>query len=136
MARVVIVGGGIAGVAAAWLLREHDVTVIDGAGQLGGKLRTSDVAGMAIDEGAGQLPRVDGSLMVAVRRALPTSSSEPVFATVRGGLQQLVEAVIEQSRAQVIPSRLVRRLERTSDRWRVVHGATVDERAVEADAVV
>src|SRR5947209_12972494 len=55
MARVVVVGGGIAGVAAAWFLREHEVTVIDGAGQLGGKLRTSDVAGMPIDEGAEQL---------------------------------------------------------------------------------
>jgi oxygen-dependent protoporphyrinogen oxidase len=233
MARVVIVGGGIAGAAAAWFLREHQVTVIDGAAQVGGKLRTSDVAGLSIDEGAEQLlvrrpeavalarevglgdelvnpqtssasvwargrlrplelarvlpgaaptedvsvasfvghrvgrpvvdrlvepllggvyagradllslfatmpqlPRVDGSLMVAVRRALPTSSNEPVFATVRGGLMRLVDAVIDRSRAEVVTSRLVRRLERTSSGWRVIHGATVDERATEADAVV
>jgi len=260
MARVAIVGGGIAGVAAAWFLRDHEVTVIDGASAVGGKLRTSDVAGLPVDEGAEQLlvrrpeavalarevglgddlvhpqtasasvwargrlrplpsrtllgvpssvramngvlapwelarvamdrvlpgtapvedvsvasfvghrvgrpvvdrvvepllggvyagradllslfatmpqlPRVDGSLLVAVGRALPATSNEPVFATVKGGLQRLVDAAIEQSRAQIVTGRLVRRLERTSSGWRVVHGPTVDERAVDADAVV
>ena len=55
MARVVVVGGGIAGVSAAWFLREHDVTVVDGARVIGGKLRTSEVAGQLVDEGAEQL---------------------------------------------------------------------------------
>ena len=252
MARVVIVGGGIAGVAAAWFLRDHTVTVIDGADRLGGKLHTSDVAGLPVDEGAEQLlvrrpeavalardvgladelvhpqthsasiwargrlrplpprtllgvpssarglggvlapwevarvaldrvlpgtapvedvsvasyvghrvgdavvdrlvepllggvyagradllslfatmpqlPRVDGSLTVAVGQALPTS--------VRGGLQRLVHATIARSRADVVTGRLVRRVERTPTGWRVVHGATVDEQALDADAVV
>ena len=260
MARVVVVGGGIAGAAAAWYLRDHTVTVIDGASQIGGKLRTTDVAGLAVDEGAEQLlvrrpeavalarevglgedlvhpqtssaavwargrlrplpprtllgvpssartmsgvlapwevarvamdrvlpgtapvedvsvaafvghrvgsavverlvepllggvyagradllslfatmpqlPRVDGSLTAAVRTALPAASDEPVFATVRGGLQRLVDAVIERSRALVVTDRLVRRIERTSSGWRVVHGATVDEQVIDADAVV
>ena len=55
MARIVVVGGGIAGISAAWFLREHDVTVVDGARDIGGKLRTSDIAGLPVDEGAEQL---------------------------------------------------------------------------------
>jgi oxygen-dependent protoporphyrinogen oxidase len=55
--RVVVVGGGIAGLAAAYALRRDGppglrVTVLDGAGQLGGKLRASAVAGLDVDEGA------------------------------------------------------------------------------------
>jgi oxygen-dependent protoporphyrinogen oxidase len=53
---VVIVGGGIAGLAAAWHLRHQDesldVTVLDGAACVGGKLRASEVAGVSVDEGA------------------------------------------------------------------------------------
>ena len=57
MARVVVIGGGIAGLTAAYELRAHDVTVIDGAAALGGKLRTSSIAGLDVDEGAEQLLR-------------------------------------------------------------------------------
>ncbi|MFC4531869.1 protoporphyrinogen oxidase [Sphaerisporangium dianthi] len=53
---VVVVGGGIAGLAAAWHLRHEDgdmaVTVLDGASRIGGKLHTSQVAGIPVDEGA------------------------------------------------------------------------------------
>ena len=260
MARIVIVGGGIAGISAAWFLRDHDVTVVDGAPAVGGKLRTSEVAGLPVDEGAEQLlirrpeavalvrdvglgdelvhpmtsaasvwsrgrlrplpggtlmgvpsrarsvrgvlapwevarvafdrvlpgsapmedvsvasyvgrrvgdavvhrlvepllggvyagraeelslhatmpqlPRVDGSLMKAVRRAVPTPSGEPVFAALRGGLQRLVDATASQSGATMLIGRAVRRLERVDGGWRVVHGPTVDEQAIEADAVV
>ena len=53
-ASVVIVGGGIAGLAAAFFLRARRfrVTVLEGAPRLGGKLAVSDVAGTAVDEGA------------------------------------------------------------------------------------
>jgi len=260
MAHVVVVGGGIAGVSAAWFLRDHDVTVIDGADAVGGKLRTSDVAGLPVDEGAEQLlvrrpeavalarevglgddlvhpvtssasiwargslrplparsllgvpssvrsldgvlsrprlaraavdyvlpggapvddvsvaayvggrlgravvdtlvepllggvyagradqlslhatmpqlPRVEGSLLRAVRRAVPPPSNEPVFAALRGGLQRLSDAVLAQSGARLVTGRTVRRLERAPSGWRVVHGATVDEQVLEADAVV
>lgn len=258
--KVVVVGGGIAGIAAAWFLRDHEVTLVDGATTLGGKLRTSDVAGHPVDEGAEQLlvrrpealalakdvglgdqlvhpvtstasvwargrlrplpprtlmgvpssarslqgviapwqvarasldhvlpgaapaddvsvssyvggrlgrsvvaalvepllggvyagradelslfatmpqlPRVDGSLMTAVRAAVPPPSGEPVFAALPGGLQQLADATLRQSGATVIRGRSVRRLERLAAGWRVVHGATVDEQQLEADAVV
>jgi protoporphyrinogen/coproporphyrinogen III oxidase len=51
---VVIVGGGISGLAAAFFLRDAaaQVTVLEGAPRLGGKLAVSEIAGIAIDEGA------------------------------------------------------------------------------------
>jgi len=51
---VVIVGGGIAGLAAAFFLRGEPVrvTVLEGSPRLGGKLSVSEVAGIAVDEGA------------------------------------------------------------------------------------
>src|SRR5579859_7316835 len=51
---VVIVGGGIAGLAAALFLRDTParIIVLEGAPLLGGKLTVSDVAGAAVDEGA------------------------------------------------------------------------------------
>src|SRR5215472_9937819 len=53
-ASVVIVGGGIAGLATAFFLRDtpHRVTVLEGSPRLGGKLAVSDIAGVAVDEGA------------------------------------------------------------------------------------
>jgi oxygen-dependent protoporphyrinogen oxidase len=51
---VVVIGGGIAGLAAAFYLKDEParVTVLEGAGRLGGKLAASDIAGVAMDEGA------------------------------------------------------------------------------------
>jgi len=53
-AHVVVIGGGIAGLSAAFFLRDAPVrvTVLEGAPRLGGKLSASDVAGVAVDEGA------------------------------------------------------------------------------------
>jgi protoporphyrinogen oxidase len=52
--RVVIVGGGIAGLAAAMFLRDSgaEVTVLEGSPRIGGKLAVSDVAGIPVDSGA------------------------------------------------------------------------------------
>jgi oxygen-dependent protoporphyrinogen oxidase len=51
---VVVVGGGIAGLAAAFFLKDEPVrvTVLEGASRIGGKLSASDVAGVPVDEGA------------------------------------------------------------------------------------
>src|SRR5579875_2768251 len=51
--RVAIVGGGIAGLAAAWFLRGRaEVTILEAAGRIGGKLAVGEVAGMTVDVGA------------------------------------------------------------------------------------
>lgn len=51
---VVVVGGGIAGLAAAFFLKDEPVTVtvLEGAPAIGGKLQASDVAGVPMDAGA------------------------------------------------------------------------------------
>src|SRR5262249_4978261 len=51
---VVVVGAGIAGLAAAFFLRDVPcrVTVLEGSPRLGGKLAVSEIAGVAVDEGA------------------------------------------------------------------------------------
>jgi len=51
---VVVIGGGIAGLAAAFYLKDEPVrvTVLEGSPRLGGKLSASDVAGVPMDEGA------------------------------------------------------------------------------------
>ena len=51
---VVVVGGGITGLAAAFSLRDEPVrvTVLEGSPRLGGKLSASAVAGVPMDEGA------------------------------------------------------------------------------------
>ncbi|MFI6483033.1 protoporphyrinogen oxidase [Nonomuraea sp. NPDC050663] len=54
-AHVVIVGGGISGLAAAWYLRQSGpvrVTVLEGSPRIGGKLWASEVAGVRLDAGA------------------------------------------------------------------------------------
>ena len=51
---VAVVGAGIAGLAAAFFLRDVPcrVTVLEGSPRLGGKLSVSEIAGVAVDEGA------------------------------------------------------------------------------------
>src|SRR5271165_3285500 len=51
---VAVIGGGIAGLAAAFYLRDEPVrvTVLEGSPRLGGKLSASDVAGVSMDAGA------------------------------------------------------------------------------------
>lgn len=55
-ARVVVVGGGISGLAAAWRLSRTpgiaEVIVLEGAAQVGGKLRLGEVGGLVVDVGA------------------------------------------------------------------------------------
>ncbi|GAA0358141.1 protoporphyrinogen oxidase [Actinoallomurus spadix] len=68
---VVVVGGGIAGLAAAFFLKDEPVrvTVLEGASRLGGKLAVSEVAGVAVDEGAEALyarrPKTTGLIKAA-----------------------------------------------------------------------
>lgn len=51
---VAVIGGGVAGLTAAFLLKDAGlaVTVLEGSPRLGGKLSVSEVAGVAVDAGA------------------------------------------------------------------------------------
>ena len=86
--RVVIVGGGIAGLAAAFFLRDAGaaVTVLEGSPRLGGKLAVSEVAGIAVDAGAEALlaRRPEGTDLVgavglAGQLALPATTTAGIW---------------------------------------------------------
>src|SRR4051812_43735649 len=51
---IVVVGGGIAGLTAAYqaATRGARVTLLEGGADVGGKLRVSEIAGVTLDEGA------------------------------------------------------------------------------------
>ena len=93
---VVIVGGGISGLAAAFFLRDQAVrvTVLEGSPQLGGKLRVSEIAGVAVDEGAEALlvTRPEGTGLIADagladQRVTPGTTSSAIWT--RGALRPL-----------------------------------------------
>ncbi|MGI8760422.1 MAG: protoporphyrinogen oxidase [Jatrophihabitantaceae bacterium] len=54
--RIVVVGGGISGLAAAWSISDAapdaDVLVLEAARSVGGKLQVAEIAGVAVDVGA------------------------------------------------------------------------------------
>jgi oxygen-dependent protoporphyrinogen oxidase len=61
--KIAVVGGGIAGLAAAWELRDRAEVIVFEPDHLGGKLRTSTFAGAPIDEGPDAfLTRVPGAV--------------------------------------------------------------------------
>jgi protoporphyrinogen/coproporphyrinogen III oxidase len=66
---VAVVGGGVSGLAAAYLLRNAGltVTVLEGSPRLGGKLAVSEVAGVPVDAGAEALlaRRPEGTGLIA-----------------------------------------------------------------------
>src|SRR5437764_8307539 len=93
---VVIVGSGIAGLAAAFSLREEPVrvTVLEGSPRLGGKLSVSEIAGVAVDEGAEALlvTRPEGTGLIAEaglggERVAPGTTSSAIWT--RGALRPL-----------------------------------------------
>ena len=68
--RVVVVGGGVAGLSAALEVRalrpDADLVVLEASGRLGGKVAVSEVGGLAVDEGAdSMLTRVPDGLALA-----------------------------------------------------------------------
>src|SRR3984885_9401405 len=85
---VVIVGGGIAGLAATFFLRDEAVrvTVLEGSPRLGGKLSVSEVAGVSVDEGAEALlvTRPEGTALIADvgladQRVVPGTTSSAIW---------------------------------------------------------
>jgi oxygen-dependent protoporphyrinogen oxidase len=93
---VVIVGGGIAGLAAAYFLRDEpvEVTVLEGSPRLGGKLTASEVAGVSVDAGAEALLRrrpegtdLISSVGLGERLVLPGTTASAIWS--RGALHPL-----------------------------------------------
>ena len=93
---VVIVGGGIAGLAAAFFLRDEAVriTMLEGSPRLGGKLSVSEIAGVAVDDGAEALlvTRPEGTGLIARaglggERVEPGTTSSAIWT--RGALRPL-----------------------------------------------
>jgi protoporphyrinogen/coproporphyrinogen III oxidase len=85
---IVIVGGGISGLAAAFFLRDQDVrvTVLEGSARLGGKLAVSEIAGVTVDEGAEALlvTRPEGTGLIAEagladQRVTPGTTSSAIW---------------------------------------------------------
>ncbi|TDE20843.1 protoporphyrinogen oxidase [Actinomadura sp. 6K520] len=92
----VVVGGGIAGLAAARMLARDGVrvTLLEGSPQLGGKLRVSEIAGIPVDEGAESMlaRRPEGlDLVAGVGRSgelvNPGTTSSSIFS--RGELRRI-----------------------------------------------
>jgi oxygen-dependent protoporphyrinogen oxidase len=93
---VAIVGGGISGLAAAFFLRDRGlaVAVLEGLPRVGGKLAVSEVAGIAVDEGAEALlaRRAEGTDLIgavglAGRLEVPGTTAAGIWT--RGRLRPL-----------------------------------------------
>ncbi len=96
--RVVVVGGGIAGLTAAYDLGErHDVLLLEGSPEIGGKLRTREVGGVDVDVGAEAMlnRRPEG---VELARTLGLDVVHPATSTSglwsRGGMHRLPRSLM------------------------------------------
>ncbi|MFJ7202233.1 protoporphyrinogen oxidase [Streptomyces sp. NPDC098789] len=95
MRSVIVVGGGISGLAAAWQLRGRaDVTVLESHAKVGGKLRTGTIAGITVDEGAESLmalrpEAVELAAAVGLGDALCDPAKAPTTIWTNGGLRPL-----------------------------------------------
>jgi oxygen-dependent protoporphyrinogen oxidase len=78
---VAVIGGGIAGLAAAWELARHPgtrVTLIEGSSRLGGKIATEEFAGADLDTGPDAfLARVPAARSLAVEAGLESELVAP-----------------------------------------------------------
>src|SRR5699024_9441667 len=101
--RVAVVGGGIGGLAAALAVRrarpEVEVTILEAADRIGGKLALADVAGITVDVGAEALLRrrpeaVDLIDLVGLRDRVvhPAASSAAIWT--RGAMRRLPPTVM------------------------------------------
>ncbi|MGW6859321.1 protoporphyrinogen oxidase [Streptomyces xanthophaeus] len=95
MRSVIVIGGGISGLAAAWQLRGlADVTLLESHTKVGGKLRTGTIAGITVDEGAESLmalrpEAVELAAAVGLGDALCDPAKAPTTVWTHGALRAL-----------------------------------------------
>ncbi len=96
---MVVVGGGVAGLVAARDMAEagRDVLVLEGSSQVGGKLRTAEIAGLTVDVGAEAMlaRRPEGVELVrelGVEVVHPTPATSGVWS--RGELRDLPRSLM------------------------------------------
>ncbi|GAA2129565.1 protoporphyrinogen/coproporphyrinogen oxidase [Nocardioides bigeumensis] len=96
--RVVVVGGGVAGLTAAYVLgADHDVLLLEASPEVGGKLRGGEVAGVRVDVGAeAMLARrpegVDLARDLGLPLVHPATTSSRVWS--RGSLRPLPRSLL------------------------------------------
>jgi len=96
----VVVGGGVAGLAAAYFLGDdgtHDVLVLEAGPSVGGKLRGTEVAGVAVDVGAEAMlhRRPEGTTLardLGLAVVHPTAAASRVWS--RGALRRLPRSLM------------------------------------------
>jgi protoporphyrinogen/coproporphyrinogen III oxidase len=99
---VVVVGGGIAGLAAAWRLRHRDVLLLEAGDRLGGRMRSDACGDYWLNYGAHLFPapgsHVDGLARECGLQTLP----------VTGGMMGLAvgSTVLDRGRVETYPFRL------------------------------
>ncbi|HWB66282.1 MAG TPA: FAD-dependent oxidoreductase, partial [Mycobacteriales bacterium] len=96
MSRVVVVGGGIAGLAAAHTLAAsgRPVTLLEATAAVGGKIRVSEIAGLDVDEGAESFVRrrpegLERAAAVGLTGELVTPATTAASVWARGGLRPI-----------------------------------------------
>jgi oxygen-dependent protoporphyrinogen oxidase len=99
---VVIVGGGIAGLAAAWRLRHRDVLLLEAGDRLGGRIRSDVRGGYWLNHGAHLFPG-PGTLLDGIARECGLET-----APVTGGMMGLAvgSRILDRGRVETYPLRL------------------------------
>jgi protoporphyrinogen/coproporphyrinogen III oxidase len=99
---VVVIGGGIAGLAAAWRLRHRDVLLLEAGDRLGGRLRSEPSGGYWLNHGAHLFPG-PGSLVDAMVRDCGLET-----VPVTGGMMGLAvgSTRLDRGRVETYPFRL------------------------------
>jgi oxygen-dependent protoporphyrinogen oxidase len=99
---VVIVGGGIAGLSAAWRLRHRDVLLLEAGDRLGGRMRSDPCGDYWLNYGAHLFP-APGSLVDAMAR-----ECELETVPVTGGMMGLAVGpqILDGGRVETYPFRL------------------------------